>query len=243
MAGLVCLLFFFSVDDLFPHSLVRSERFYWHFVFRYWLCSNWGSSIVYTEHSLFSLKLCWTIRSSVNKYIWATLWESESLSMCAQWRLIKRLAWKNISTTLLCLVYVSKKIFAFTELEERKWQKIPESRRYLELRRLQKASNGARGSTEPYPPMFTSLVSYVWGLRGMDALSKVATLSEMFLPPMSVGVYSRREELAPYGEKVFPFSQDPILDWICCTEAQTGKHHYCFLLKNGGISSECILSP
>ena len=38
------------------------------------------------------------------------------------------------------------KIFALTVLEERKWKKIPASRRELILRRLQKKSQSVRGS-------------------------------------------------------------------------------------------------
>ena len=40
----------------------------------------------------------------------------------------------------------SIEIFALTELEEKKWQKIPASRRWLELRRRQKLAKAFRGS-------------------------------------------------------------------------------------------------
>ena len=44
--------------------------------------------------------------------------------------------------------------------------------------------------------------------RGADTLSRVITLSKLFLLPFEKRVYSKRKEFAPLGSKFFPFRVD-----------------------------------
>ena len=58
-----------------------------------------------------------------------------------------------------------------------------------------------------------------YSLRGIDTLSREATLKEWFCLPSEKGVYSKRKEFAPFGSKFFPFRAD------CFSEKGfVGKH-------------------
>ena len=82
-------------------------------------------------------------------------------------------------------------------------------------------------------------------LRGLDTLSRWTTVKIVYTctPFLRVkGVYSTRNELAPYGSKFFPFRVDPFQKGLGVDESEQEFSKVDSLCKNDEKSIECIQS-